>query len=163
MNDTWVPSLTLDVGRLVSRLGYFVERLQAWGCPLPNCWAFIDGTVRAIYRYVCVFARDPQVYLFLDFLPNINSARWPTGPPHDGLIFYLKPVRPDLLTLLPSTGRHESNAPSLMDTSAITRSSFKVLSFRTALSWTSLGLSWVLGMTPICCTSLVCCYSASNT
>ena len=70
MNDTWIPLLTLDVGRLVPRLGYFVERLQAWGCPLPNCWAFIDGTVRAICRYVCVFARDLQCIYFCNFCPT---------------------------------------------------------------------------------------------
>ena len=50
MNDTWGPLLTLDVGRLVPQLESFAEALQAWGCPLPLCWAFIDGTVRGICR-----------------------------------------------------------------------------------------------------------------
>ena len=50
MNDTWGPLLTLDVGRLVPQLETFAEALQAWGCPLPLCWAFIDGTVRGICR-----------------------------------------------------------------------------------------------------------------
>ena len=50
MNDTWGPLLTLDVGRLVPQLEAFAEALQAWGCPLPLCWAFIDGTVRGICR-----------------------------------------------------------------------------------------------------------------
>ena len=50
MNDTWGALLTLDVGRLVPQLGAFAEALQAWGCPLPLCWAFIDDTVRGICR-----------------------------------------------------------------------------------------------------------------
>ena len=50
MNDSWGPLLTLDVGRLVPQLETFAEALQAWGCPLPLCWAFIDGTVRGICR-----------------------------------------------------------------------------------------------------------------
>ena len=50
VNDTWGPLLTLDVGRLVPQLEAFAEALQAWGCPLPLCWAFIDGTVRGICR-----------------------------------------------------------------------------------------------------------------
>lgn len=54
MDETWGPLLTLDIGRLVPQLEVFVEALQAWGCPLPNCWAFIDGTVRGICRCVCV-------------------------------------------------------------------------------------------------------------
>ncbi|CBJ33379.1 conserved unknown protein [Ectocarpus siliculosus] len=52
MNETWGSMLTLDLGRLVPRLDFFAERLQTWGCPLPNCWAFIDGTVRAICRTI---------------------------------------------------------------------------------------------------------------
>lgn len=52
MNVTWCPLLTLDLGRIVPRLQYFADALEAWGCPLPNCWAFIDGTVRAICRCV---------------------------------------------------------------------------------------------------------------
>ena len=50
MNDTWGPLLTLDVGRLVPQLEGLAEALQAWGCLLPLCWAFIDGTVRGICR-----------------------------------------------------------------------------------------------------------------
>lgn len=52
MNDTWGRLLTLDVGRLVPQLEYFANVLQTWGCPLPFCWAFIDGTVRGICRWV---------------------------------------------------------------------------------------------------------------
>ena len=37
-------------GEAGAQLEAFAEALQAWGCPLPLCWAFIDGTVRGICR-----------------------------------------------------------------------------------------------------------------
>lgn len=55
MNEMWGGLLTLDMGRLVPRLEYFAQALQEWGCPLENCWGFIDGTVRGICRCVKVF------------------------------------------------------------------------------------------------------------
>ncbi|CAM9646759.1 unnamed protein product, partial [Laminaria digitata] len=48
MDVTWGGVLSLDMDRLVPRLGDFAEALHSWGSPLDNCWGFIDRTVRGI-------------------------------------------------------------------------------------------------------------------
>lgn len=52
LDVTWGDLLKLDMDRLVPLLGDFAEALHSWGCPLDNCWGFIDGTVRGIARQV---------------------------------------------------------------------------------------------------------------
>lgn len=66
--DTWGHLLSVDLERLVPKLEEFSEAVHNAGCPLTNCWAFIDGTVRGVARcvfYVVLFLydRDPNVFL----------------------------------------------------------------------------------------------------
>lgn len=50
LDHRWGFLLSLDVGLLVPKLRAFAEAVYNSGCPLTNCWGFIDGTVRGIAR-----------------------------------------------------------------------------------------------------------------
>lgn len=50
LDEKWGHLLSLDVAGLKPKLAMFAAAVKATGAPLSNCWAFIDGTVRAIAR-----------------------------------------------------------------------------------------------------------------
>ena len=56
MDVTWGGVLSLDMDRLVPRLGDFAEALHSWGNPLDDCWGLstaLSAVLQGKYRIRC--------------------------------------------------------------------------------------------------------------